>query len=70
MPCDVLAFTFEASLLVGQSHETAIAKRLASWATILAVPTYGMQFGYYTVIVAIFTLCGILFWRFRKNGWL
>ena len=82
---EVLAFAFEASLLVGQSQETAIAKRLASWAAILAVPTaiagiYGMnfknmpelemQFGYYTVIVAILALCGILYWRFRKNGWL
>ena len=79
---EVLAFAFEASLLVGQSQETAIAKRLASWAAILAVPTaiagiYGMnfknmpelemQFGYYTVIVAIFALCGILYWRFRKK---
>jgi magnesium transporter len=82
---EVLAFAFEASLLVGQSQETTIAKRLASWAAILAVPTaiagiYGMnfknmpelemQFGYHTVIVAIFALCGILYWRFRKNGWL
>jgi hypothetical protein len=25
---------------------------------------------HYTVIVAIFALCGILYWRFRKNGWL
>jgi Mg2+ and Co2+ transporter CorA len=46
---EVLAFAFEASLLVGQSQETAIAKRLASWAAILAVPTaiagiYGMNF--------------------------
>jgi len=29
-----------------------------------------MQFGYHPVIVAIFSLCGILYWRFRKNGWL
>ena len=82
---EVLAFAFEASLLVGQSQETAITKRLASWAAILAVPTaiagiYGMnfknmpelelRFGYHTVIAAIFVLCGILYWRFRKNGWL
>ena len=82
---EVLAFAFEASLLVGQSQETAISKRLASWAAILAVPTavagiYGMnfknmpelefQYGYQTVIVVIFALCGILYWRFRKNGWL
>lgn len=82
---EVLAFAFEASLLVGQSQETAVAKRLASWAAILAVPTaiagiYGMnfknmpeletQYGYPAVIVAIFVICGILYWRFRKNGWL
>jgi magnesium transporter len=82
---EVLAFAFEASLLVGQSQETAIAKKLASWAAILAVPTalagiYGMNFsdmpelhfeyGYPTVLVAIVTICSILYWRFRKNGWL
>ncbi len=46
---EVLAFAFEASLLVGQSQATAITKKLASWAAILAVPTavagiYGMNF--------------------------
>jgi len=34
------------------------------------MPELEMQFGYHTVIVAIFALCGILYWRFRKNGWL
>ena len=46
---EVLAFAFEASVLMGQSQETAISKKLASWAAILAVPTalagiYGMNF--------------------------
>lgn len=82
---EVLAFAFEASLLVGQSQETAIAKKLASWAAILAVPTavagiYGMNFdnmpelrmafGYQTVLIAIVATCSFLYWRFRKNGWL
>ena len=82
---EVLAFAFEASLLVGQSQETAIAKKLASWAAILAVPTalagiYGMNFndmpelhfeyGYPTVLAAIVAICSILYWRFKKNGWL
>ncbi|MCX8572454.1 magnesium and cobalt transport protein CorA [Aminobacter sp. MET-1] len=82
---EVLAFAFEASLLVGQSQETAIAKKLASWAAILAVPTalagiYGMNFqdmpelhfayGYPTVLAAIATICSVLYWRFRKSGWL
>jgi len=34
------------------------------------MPELEMQFGYYTVVVAIFGLCGILYWRFRKSGWL
>jgi magnesium transporter len=82
---EVLAFAFEASLLSGQSQETAIAKKLASWAAILAVPTavagiYGMNFedmpelragfGYPAVLFFIFTTCSVLYWRFRKNGWL
>ena len=46
---EVLAFAFEASVLMGQSQETAISKKLAAWAAILAVPTalagiYGMNF--------------------------
>jgi magnesium transporter len=82
---EVLAFAFEASLLVGQSQETAIAKKLASWAAILAVPTalagiYGMNFdampelkfsyGYPMVLATIITVCSVLYWRFKKNGWL
>jgi magnesium transporter len=48
---EVLAFAFEASLLVGQAQETAVSKRLASWLAIIAVPTavagiYGMNFKY------------------------
>jgi magnesium transporter len=82
---EVLAFAFEASLLVGQSQETVISKRLASWAAILAVPTaiagiYGMNFkhmpeldsphGYYWVLGVIGLVCFTLYWRFRKSGWL
>ena len=82
---EVLAFAFEASLLVGQSQETAIAKKLASWAAILAVPTavagiYGMNFndipelklpyGYPAVLGFILVTCSVLYWRFRKNNWL
>lgn len=82
---EVLAFAFEASVLVGQSQETAIAKKLAAWAAILAVPTalagiYGMNFkdmpelgfeyAYPTVLGIMLAVCVILHWRFRKNGWL
>ncbi|WP_315918570.1 magnesium and cobalt transport protein CorA [Mesorhizobium sp. SP-1A] len=82
---EVLAFAFEASLLVGQSQETAISKKLAAWAAILAVPTalagiYGMNFvdmpelklpyAYPTILIVIALICSVLYWRFRKNGWL
>jgi magnesium transporter len=82
---EVLAFAFEASLLVGQAQETAVSKKLASWLAIIAVPTaiaglYGMnfknmpelemQYGYYAVLAVILTACATLFYRFRKAGWL
>jgi magnesium transporter len=82
---EVLAFAFEASLLVGQAQETAVSKKLASWLAIIAVPTaiaglYGMNFknmpeleweyGYFAVVGAILLACAALFWRFRRVGWL
>jgi magnesium transporter len=82
---EVLAFAFEASLMAGQAQQNAITRKLAAWAAILAVPTavagiYGMnfqnmpelhwQYGYYVVIAAILGLCGWLYWRFKRVGWL
>jgi magnesium transporter len=82
---EVLAFTFEASLMVGQAQQTAITRRLAAWAAILAVPTaiagiYGMnfehmpelkwQYGYYIVLTLIAMVCAGMFWRLRRSGWL
>ena len=82
---EVLAFAFEASLLVGQAQETAVSKKLASWLAIIAVPTavagiYGMNFknipelqleyGYFIVMGMMAIACAALFWRFRRVGWL
>ncbi|WFU43888.1 magnesium and cobalt transport protein CorA [Bradyrhizobium sp. CB82] len=82
---EVLAFAFEASLLVGQAQETAVSKKLASWLAILAVPTavagiYGMNFkyipelqleyGYFIVMGLMALACLGLYWRFRRVGWL
>jgi magnesium transporter len=65
-------------------QQTAITRKLAAWAAILAVPTaiagiYGMNFehmpelkwtyGYFLVIGVIAAICGTLYWRFRRNGW-
>ena len=82
---EVLAFAFEASLLVGQAQETAVSKKLASWLAIIAVPTavagiYGMNFkyipelqleyGYFIVMGLMLVACVGLYWRFRHVGWL
>src|SRR5690606_41304713 len=46
---EALAFAFEASLMIAQTQQNDITRRLAAWAAILAVPTavagiYGMNF--------------------------
>jgi magnesium transporter len=82
---ETLTFAFEASLMAGQSEQTSITRRLAAWAAILAVPTaiagiYGMNFehmpelkwryGYFLILAGILAVCGSLYWRFRRNGWI
>lgn len=82
---EALAFAFEASLMIGQSHQTDITKKLAAWAAILAVPTavagiYGMnfahmpelqwKFGYPMALAVMGGICGFLYYRFKKSGWL
>ena len=82
---EVLAFAFETSLLMGQTQSTIVAKKLASWAAILAVPTavagiYGMNFahmpeteshyGFYGIVLVMLAVCAVLWWRFHENDWL
>jgi magnesium transporter len=82
---EALAFAFEASLMIGQGVQNDTTRRLAAWAAILAVPTavagiYGMNFqympelharyGYPITLAMISAVCGVLYWRFRKSGWL
>jgi len=82
---EALAFAFEASQMIAQAQQNDTTRRLASWAAILAVPTavagiYGMNFeympelkwhgGYPLTLALIAIACGVLYWRFRKSGWL
>ena len=82
---EVLAFAFEASLMMGQAQQGAVTRKLAAWAAILAVPTaiagiYGMnfdnmpelrwQYGYFGVLGAIAVICSVLYYLFRRNKWL
>jgi magnesium transporter len=72
-------------LMNAQMQQTDIARQLAAWAAILAVPTaiagvYGMnfenipelkwQYGYFLVLLLTFSICAVLYWRFRRTGWL
>jgi magnesium transporter len=65
--------------------ESENTKRLAAWAGIFAVATFfvgvwGMnfehmpelkwQFGYPLALTFIGGVCGLMYWRFRKSGWL
>jgi magnesium transporter len=82
---EVITSAFEASNLLEQQRQDTITGQLAAWAAILAVPTaiagiYGMNFehmpelkteyGYYVVLVVILSLCAILYYRFKRTGWL
>lgn len=82
---DVITSVFEASNLLEQQRQGTITRQLAAWAAILAVPTaiagiYGMNFqhmpeldtryGYFVVLGAIVVLCSVLFYRFKRSGWL
>jgi len=82
---DIITSVFEASNLLEQQRQGTITRQLAAWAAILAVPTaiagiYGMnfkhmpelesQYGYFIVLAVIAVVCGFLYTRFRKSGWL
>jgi magnesium transporter len=82
---ELLKGALEANLLLASVQQNDVTKKLAAWAAILAVPTaiagvYGMNFKYMPelehpeaypiVLVAIAALCGYLYYRFKRSGWL
>jgi len=82
---DTLTSVIETSGLLEQQRQGVITRQLAAWAAILAVPTaiagiYGMNFrvmpeidwkyGYPTVWAVIILVCGSLYVRFKRSGWL
>ncbi len=82
---EVLSFAFEAAHLLESSRQGEVSRKFAGWAAILAVPTaiagiYGMNFdimpelhwryGYFMALALIFGAAGLLFWRFRRAGWI
>ena len=82
---ETLASIVETASLLEVHRQGVMTRQLASWAAILAVPTaiagiYGMNFrfmpelewryGYFMVMGLIGAVCGGLWLRFRKIGWL
>lgn len=82
---ELLTSALEANLLLASVRQNEVMKKLGAWAAILAVPTaiagiYGMnfqempelhwRFGYPAVILMIAGICGYLYHRFRRSGWL
>ncbi|SBV32304.1 putative metal ion transporter YfjQ [uncultured Sphingopyxis sp.] len=82
---DVIRTAMEASSLLEEQRQSAITRQLAAWAGILAIPTaitgfYGMNFiaaprppatwDALLLFGAIIAICGFLYWRFRRLGWL
>lgn len=82
---EALAFAFEAAMMIGQTQQTDITRKLAAWAAILAVPTavagiYGMnfhdmpelgwRFGYPAMLGGTLVVCALLFWKFKRIHWL
>ena len=82
---ETLASIVETASLLEQHRQGEMTRQLAAWAAILAVPTaiagiYGMNFefmpelhwryGYAFVLGLIVSVCGGLWWRFKRIGWL
>ena len=82
---DTIGTAIQVNLSMVTIEESEVTKRLAAWAGIFAVATFfvgvwGMNFefmpelkqpwGYPLALGLIAGTCGLMFWRFRRVGWL
>jgi magnesium transporter len=82
---DLLTAALEANLLLVSLAQNDVTKKLTGWAAIFSIPLaiasiYGMNFkwipeleqpyGYPTVMAFMVGICGYMFYRFRRAGWL
>jgi magnesium transporter len=82
---DLLSSALQANLTQASVRQNEDMRKISAWVAILAVPTgvaaiYGMNFshmpeldwalGYPFVLALIVVLCAVLYWRFRRSGWL
>ena len=82
---DTIGVAIQVNLSMVTIEESEVTKRLAAWAGIFAVATFfvgvwGMNFehmpelkspwGYPAALALITATCGLMYWRFRRVGWL
>jgi magnesium transporter len=82
---DTITTAIQVNLSMVTIEESENTKRLAAWAGIFAVATFfvgvwGMNFetmpelkwrwGYPAALGVIVAVCSVMYWRFRKSGWL
>jgi len=82
---ELLNTALEANFSLISISQNDTSKKFAGWAAIIAVPTmvagfYGMNFkfmpelewhyGYYAVIILTIAACSLLYYFFRRSGWL
>lgn len=82
---DTIGTAIQVNLSMVSIDENDVSKRLAAWAAIFAMATgwvgvWGMNFenmpelkwkyGYPMALSIIVTVCGYMYYRFRKSGWL
>ncbi len=82
---DTIGTAMQANISLVAIEESLVTKRLAAWAAIFAVATaffgiWGMNFdympelrwkyGYAFALGTVSMICGFLYYRFRKSGWL
>lgn len=82
---DTISTAIQVNLSMVAIDESEVNKRLAAWAAIFAIATafagiWGMnfkrmpeldwQYGYPAALLIMVSVCGYLYYRFRKTGWL
>lgn len=82
---DTISTAIQVNLSLVTIEDSTVVKRLAAWAAIFAVSTalagiWGMnfevmpelkwQYGYPVALGVIITIGGLLYWQFRRRGWL
>ena len=82
---DTIGMAIQVNLSMVTIEENDVTKKLAAWAGIFAVATFfvgvwGMNFqhmpelaspwGYPAALAVIAGTCGLMYWRFRRVGWL